>query len=59
VNWKAETRKEASTAPSTTRIQAAPTAKPGTSGVAPEPIGPIEIEPLEGGLGEVLRKLGS
>ncbi|HTD87242.1 MAG TPA: PilT/PilU family type 4a pilus ATPase [Candidatus Binatia bacterium] len=59
VNWKAETRKESSTAPSTTRIQAAPTAKPGTSGVAPEPIGPIEIEPLEGGLGEVLRKLGS
>src|SRR5436190_10441497 len=59
VNWKAETRKESSTAPSTTRIQAAPTAKPGTSGVAPEPIGPIEIEPLEGGLGEVLRKRGS
>src|SRR5436190_4424753 len=57
VNWKAETRKESPATPSTTRIQA-PTAKPGTSGVAPEPIGPIEIEPLEGGLGEVLRKLG-
>ncbi|HUR47296.1 MAG TPA: hypothetical protein VMZ27_15550, partial [Candidatus Saccharimonadales bacterium] len=61
VNWKAEKRKDTTSVPSTSaaRISSAPSAKPGTSGMAPEPVGPIEIEPLEGGLGEELRKLGS
>jgi twitching motility protein PilT len=41
---------------------ARPTSEPAPPGVAPgikKPVAPIEIEPVEGGLGAVLRKLGS
>ena len=55
---KAEARKDPAL-PALSRLSPEPVPKPGTSGVTPEPAGPIEIEPLEGGLGEVLRKLGS
>ncbi len=38
---------------------AEPGASPASTGSAMKPGAPIEIEPVEGGLGEVLRKLGS
>jgi twitching motility protein PilT len=34
-------------------------APPVSPGIAAKPLGPIEIEPIEGGLGAVLKKLGS
>lgn len=36
-----------------------PMAKPVGPGIAERPMGPIEIEPVEGGLGEVLKKFGT
>ena len=58
--------KETVSLPAAERISAKP-AKPvtdtplpaTTSGIAEKPSGPIEIEPIEGGLGAVLKKLGS
>lgn len=45
------------TAIKSNKTSVSPTATP--SPTKPMPSGPIEIEPVEGGLGEVLRKLGS